>query len=117
MLCKNKEQVVCNQPCTVPKPEHLYEGMTEPVAELTASQVRQFCVFVCLCLNLKQFKLPHSGQPSNLRGSKVSVADCEDAVRPVMSDGVKLAVQLAHGDGFGIDSCDLDLVLIHQTLV
>lgn len=59
---------------------------------------------VCLCLNLKQFKLPHSGQPSNLRGSKVS-------------DRVKLAVQLARGDGFGIDSCDLDLVLIHQTLV
>lgn len=61
--------------------------------------------------------LPHSGQPSYLGGSKGSVADGEDAIRPLVRDGVKLAIQLAHGDRFGIDNCDLYLVLIHQTLV
>ena len=63
------------------------------------------------------FKLLYSGQLSYLGGSEGSVADSEDAIRPLMRDGVKLTIQLAHGDGFGIDHCDLYLVLIHQTLV
>lgn len=58
-----------------------------------------------------------SEEPFYLGGSKGFVADGEDAVGPLVRDGVEVAVQLAHGDGFGIDNSDLHLVLIHQTLV
>lgn len=54
-----------------------------------------------------------NGPPSYLRGSKSSVANSKDTIRPLVRDGVKLAVQLAHGDGFGINNCDQYLVLIH----
>lgn len=77
------------------------------------------CLFACwMHLKPKLFKLPFSEQPwSHLGGSEGSVADGEDAIGPLVRDGVKLAVQLAHGDGFGVDDCDLHLVLFHQTLV
>lgn len=53
------------------------------------------------------------GQESYQGGSKGSVAHGKDAIRPLMRDRVKLAVQLTHGDGLGVDNCDLYLVLIH----
>ena len=34
-----------------------------------------------------------------------------------MGDGIEGAIQLAHGDGLGVDDRDLHLVLLHQTLV
>lgn len=75
------------------------------------------CLFAWLCLNIKLFNLLYSGQPFYLGGSEDPVADSKDAIRPLVRDGVKLAIQLAHGDGFGINNRDLYLVLIHQTLV
>ena len=33
-----------------------------------------------------------------------------------MGDGVKGAIELAHGDGLGVDDCDHNLVLFHQSL-
>ena len=41
-----------------------------------------------------------------LGGGKGSVADGQDPVRPLVGDGVKGAVQLAHGDGLGVQHCD-----------
>lgn len=57
------------------------------------------------------------GCKSYLGSSKGSVADSQDAIRPFVGNRVKLAIQLPHSDGLGIDNRDLDLVLIHQTLV
>jgi len=33
-----------------------------------------------------------------------------------MGDGIKLAIQLAHGDRLWVDNSDLNPVLLHQTL-
>ena len=44
------------------------------------------------------------------------VADGEDAVGPLVRDGVKAAVELAHSDGLGVEHNDLHLVLLQQTL-
>ena len=33
-----------------------------------------------------------------------------------MRHRVEAAIQLTHGDGFGVDDCDLDLVLLHKAL-
>lgn len=58
----------------------------------------------------------NTGQPSYLGRCKISVADSKDTIGPFMRDRVKLAIQLAHGDGFGINDCDQYFILIHQTL-
>lgn len=47
---------------------------------------------------------------------KCSIADSQDAIWPLMGDGIKLAIQLAHGDRLWVDNSDLNPVLLHQTL-
>ena len=51
------------------------------------------------------------------RCGKRSVANGEDAVGPFVRHRVKWTVQLAHGDGLWIEYCDLDLILLHDTLI
>lgn len=67
-----------------------------------------FVFLLCRFLNRQQ---------SYLGGSEGPIADSEDAIGPLMRDWVELTIQLAHGNGFGIDYCDLYLVLIHQALI
>ena len=40
----------------------------------------------------------------------------QDAVRPLVRDGVKGAIELAHGDGLGVENGDDDLLFIIQPL-
>lgn len=51
-----------------------------------------------------------------LGSGKCSIADSQDAIRPLMGDGIKLAIQLAHGDRLWVDNSDLNPVLLHEIL-
>lgn len=56
-------------------------------------------------------------QQNSHRGCrKRSVVHRQHTIRPLVRDWVELAVQLAHGDGLGVQHNYLHLVLIHQFL-
>lgn len=46
----------------------------------------------------------------------LAVGDGQHAVRPLVADGVEAAVQLAHGDGLGVEDAVPHSVLVHQLL-
>lgn len=72
--------------------------------------------FIVHSFSFEQILGSYTSKPSYLGGSKSPIADRKDAIRPLVRNWVKLAIQLSHSNGFRVDNCDMHLVLIHQTL-
>lgn len=46
--------------------------------------------------------------------SLIPVGGGQDTIRPLMADGIEAAIQLAHGDGLGVDDAVVHCKLLHQ---